>query len=312
MNNRKLKIYIAGHTGLVGSAILNRLKREGYANLLTKTHRELDLVRQLDVGRFLRKEKPEIVILAAAKVGGIFANMSHPVQFLYDNICIQINIINSAFQAGVRKLLFFGSACSYPRKCPQPIKEEYLLSGPVEPTNEPYAIAKIAGIKMCQAYNKEYGTNFISVIPANAYGPGDNFSPDNSHVIPSLIGKFHRSKIEKKKYVTVWGTGRPLRDFIYVDDLADACLFLMRHYNGSDIINVGSGCGVSIRELACTIKKITGFNGNIIFDSSKPDGMPKKILDMSRLKRLGWQPRVSLKKGIADTYRWYRKWQPGL
>lgn len=299
------KIYIAGHTGLIGSAILRRFQREGFADIITRTHKELDLTRQADVEDFFIQERPELTILAAGRVGGIHANMSYPAQFLFDNLSMQLNVINSAFLSGVKKLLFLGSACTYPRSCPQPIKEEYLLSGSFEPTNEAYAVAKLAGIKMCQAYNKQYGTNFICAIPTNTYGPGDSFDNIDSHVIPALIRKFHDAKINKAKTISLWGTGSARRDFIYSDDIAGSCFFLMRHYNSSEIINVGTGKGISIKGLADCVKEVVGFKGEIIFDASKPDGMPLKLLDISRINSLGWQAKTPLVNGIRQTYRWY-------
>ncbi len=299
------KIYIAGHTGLIGVALLSKYKKEGFENIVVRIHKELDLTRQSDVDDFFRTEKPQYVILAAAKVGGIHANSKYPAQFIYENISIQTNIIHSAYLYGVKKLLFFGSACTYPRKCPQPMKEEYLLSGYLEPTNEPYAVAKIAGIKMCQAYNKQYGTNFICAVPTNTYGLNDNFSPEESHVIPALIMKFHNAKQKNESAVTIWGTGRPMREFIYVDDVADACFFLMHRYNESNIINVGTGREVSIKELAHLIKEVVGYDGKIIFDTSKPDGSHRKSLDVTNLKNLGWQAKTSLKDGLQKTYHWY-------
>lgn len=301
------KIYIAGHTGLVGSAVFHKLEREGYKNIVKKTHQELDLTHQIEVEVFFKTEKPQYVILAAAKVGGIHANSTYPAQFIYENLTIQTNVIHSAYLYGVEKLLFFGSACSYPRDCPQPMKEEYLLSGCLEPTNEPYAVAKIAGIKMCQAYNKQYGTSFICTTPTNVYGPNDNFDLDNSHVIPALFRKFHEAKVKKHSAVTIWGTGSPIREFIYADDLAEACLFLMKNYNSSEIINVGSGEEISIKNLAYFIKDIIGYYGEITFDTSKPDGAPRKVLDGSKLKNLGWEAKTSLKEGISKTYHWYLK-----
>ncbi len=299
------KIYIAGHTGLIGSAILRRFKGEGFANIITRTHKELDLTRQADVEDFFTQERPELTILAAARVGGIHANMSYPAQFLFDNLSIQLNVINSSFRAGVKKLLFLAGACSYPRECPQPIKEEYLLSGALEPTNEAYAVAKIAGIKMCQGYNNQYGTNFICAVLANAYGSGDNFDPLDSHVIPALIKKFHCAKINKQESVSVWGSGNAYREFIYADDAADSCIFLMGHYNNTEIINVGTAKAISIKELALCIKDIIGFKGEIIFDSSNPDGMPYKLLDVNKINNLGWQAKTPLVNGIQQTYRWY-------
>lgn len=302
-----MKIYIAGHTGLVGTALLNKYKQEGFKNIIIRTHEELDLTRQLDVEKFFQHEQPEQVILAAARVGGIHANMTYPAQFIYENILIQTNIIHSAYLCGVKKLLFLGSACSYPRECPQPMREEYLLSGFLEPTNEPYAISKIAGIKMCQAYNQQYGTNFICAIPTNTYGPDDNFNHSDSHVIPALIARFHRAKVEGEDSVTIWGTGRPIRDFMYMDDLADACFFLMQHYDKSDIINIGTGVGATIQELASFIKKVVGYNGKITFDPSKPDGSPRKVLDVSRLKAIGWKKVTALEDGLEWTYDLYIK-----
>jgi GDP-L-fucose synthase len=300
------KIYVAGHRGLVGSAIVRKLKEQGYKNIITKSRQELDLTQQGKVFEFFQKEKPQYVILAAAKVGGIHANSTYPAQFIYENLAIQTNVIHAAYLYGTEKLLFFGSACSYPRECPQPMKEEYLLSGALEPTNEPYAVAKIAGIKMCEAYNRQYGTNFICAVPTNVYGPNDNFDPENSHVIPALIRKFHESKTKRQKDVKIWGSGTPLREFLYVDDLADACLFLMHQYNESGIINVGTGKSMSIKELASIIKEVTGYDGGIVFETSKPDGAPKKELDVSRLKSMGWQAKTPLAEGISKTYEWYR------
>lgn len=299
------KIYIAGHKGLIGSAIYHSLKKDGYINIFTKEHQQLDLIRQQEVEIFFKTESPRYVILVAAKVGGIQANISYPAQFIFENIAIQNNVIHAAYLYGVKKLLFFGSACSYPRDCPQPMKEEYLLSGYLEPTNELYAVAKIAGIKMCQAYNRQYGTNFICAVPTNTYGPNDNFDTNDSHVIPALMKKFHDAKIKRQTAVTIWGTGTPCREFIYVDDVADACLFLMYHYNQSEIINISTSEGVSIKELTYIIKDTVGFNGEIIFDTSKPDGSPCKLLDATKLKNLGWQARTPLRDGIRDTYKWY-------
>jgi len=301
------KIYIAGHTGLVGSAILSRLKKDGYTNIILRTHHELDLTRQANGEEFFVREKPEYVFLAAAKVGGILANSSYPAQFIYENLAIQTNVIHAAYLCGVKKLLFLGSACSYPRECPQPMKEEYLLSGYLEPTNESYAVAKIAGIKMCQAYNRQYDTNFIYVIPTNTYGPNDNFSAEDSHVIPALLKKFHEAKIQREKAVTIWGTGKPMREFIYVGDLANACVYLMQHYNGADIINIGVGEEISIKQLASLIQEVVDYDGDILFDTSKPDGIPRKSLDISKLKKLGWQAKISLKDGLKKTYNWSLK-----
>ena len=297
-------IYVAGHTGLVGSAIVRRLLKLGYKNLLFKTHRELDLTDKKKTEVFFKKELPEYVFLAAAKVGGIFANNRYPADFIYQNIMIQTNVIELAYRYRVKKLLFFGSSCIYPKICPQPIKEEYLLSGHIEPTNEPYAIAKIAGIKLCQSYNRQYGTNFISVIPANIYGPGDHFN-DEGHVIPNLIKKFHEAKKRKEKGVAIWGTGKPRRDFLYGDDLAEACILLMNRYRGSEIINIGSENGISILKLATLIKEIVGFKGRIVYDRMKPDGMPRSLLDISKITALGWRPKAELRRGLRLTYEWW-------
>ena len=276
---------------------------------MTRSFQELDLRDQTAVNEFFKKEQPEYVFLAAAKVGGILANNTYPVDFLRDNLLIQTNVIDAAYRYGSRKLLFLGSSCIYPKFAPQPIKEEYLLTGELEPTNEPYAIAKIAGIKLCQAYNRQYQTNFISVMPTNLYGPGDNFDLETSHVIPALIRKFHESKIKGKDQVVVWGSGKPFREFLHVDDLADACLFLMSNYNSSEIINIGTGKDLSIAELAYLIKDIIGYDGNIIFDTSKPDGTPRKLLDVSKLFNMGWKPRITLEEGIRSTYSWYQEHQ---
>ena len=299
------KIYIAGHTGLVGSAIQRKLKEQGYSNIIGRTREELDLERQTQVEPFFEEQRPEYVILAAAKVGGIFANNSFPAEFIYSNIMVQTNIIHSAYRTGAKKLLFLGSSCIYPKHCPQPMKEEYLLTGPLEPTNEPYALAKIAGIRTCQSYNRQYGTNYISVMPTNLYGPNDNFDLETSHVLPALIRKFHEAKIQSNSSVTIWGTGLPRREFLNVDDLADACVFLMNHYDESDMINIGCGEDISIAELALLIKDIVGYTGNIEYNIDKPDGTPQKLLDVSKLKGLGWQPKLSLREGIKKTYEWY-------
>jgi GDP-L-fucose synthase len=310
--NKTSRIFVAGHKGLVGSAITRRLQSEGYSNLVLRSHRELDLMRQAEVEAFFKAEKPDYVFLAAAKVGGILVNNTYPAEFIYENLLIETNVIHHAYKAGVKKLLFLGSSCIYPRDCPQPMKEEYLLSGKLEPTNEPYAIAKIAGIRMCQSYNRQYGTRFISVMPTNLYGPGDNFDLETSHVLPALIRKFHEAKTSDKlqvtsdkKTVTLWGTGTPRREFLHVDDLADACVFLMKHYEESEIINIGVGQDISISELADLIKDIVGFKGGIQYDRSKPDGTPRKLLDVSKLEALGWQPKISLRQGIERTYGWY-------
>lgn len=296
---------MAGHKGLVGSAILRKLQAEGYSNIVTRTHQELDLTNQQEVYRFFETERPEYVFLAAAKVGGILANSTYPAVFIRENLLIQTNIIDAAYRYGVKKLLFLGSSCIYPKFAPQPIKEEHLLTGALEPTNEPYAIAKIVGIKMCQAYNKQYGTNFISVMPTNLYGPGDNFDLETSHVLPALIRKFHEAKVAGAPHVVVWGSGTPRREFLHVDDLADACLFLMNNYDSSEIINIGVGKDLTIAELANLIKEIVGYKGEIVFDTSKPDGTPRKLLDVSKLFNLGWRPRIRLEDGIRSTYEWY-------
>lgn len=299
------KIYVAGHKGLVGSAIVRKLQNHGYVNILMKTRKEVDLRRQAEVEAFLEQEKPDYIFLAAAKVGGIHANNTYPGEFIYDNLMIQSNIIHSAFLSKVKKLLFLGSSCIYPRQCPQPMKEEFLLDGKLEPTNEPYSVAKIAGIKMCQSYNRQYGTNYISVMPTNLYGPGDNFDLQNSHVLPALVRKFHEAKKQSKRTVEIWGTGKPRREFLHVDDLADASVFLMNHYNDSEIINIGVGKDITIRELAELIAQITGFKGDLVFNTSKPDGTPRKLLDISRISSLNWQAEIPLRKGIEQTYRWY-------
>jgi GDP-L-fucose synthase len=310
--NKNSRIYIAGHRGLVGSALHRRLLAEGHRNIMVRRHGELDLMHQAEVDTFFKAERPEYVFLAAAKVGGILANSTHPAEFIYENLVIETNVIHAAYSAGVKKLLFLGSSCIYPRECPQPMKEEYLLSGKLEPTNEAYAVAKIAGIKMCQSYNRQYGTRFISVMPSNLYGPGDSFDLQAGHVLPALIRRFHEAKTKKKpqgtrdrETVILWGTGAPRREFLHVDDLADACVFLMKHYDGSEIINIGVGKDITVRELAELIVEIVGFQGSIRFDASKPDGTPRKLLDVNRLRSLGWQPRISLREGIEMTYRWY-------
>lgn len=300
------KIYIAGHRGLVGSAILRRLESEGYKNIIHRARKELDLTRQSAVEAFFEKEKPGYVFLAAAKVGGIYANSTYPAEFIYSNLMVQANVINAAHFYGVEKLLFLGSSCIYPRDSPQPMKEEYLLSGYLEPTNEPYAVAKIAGIRMCQAYNEQYGTNFISVMPTNLYGPNDNFDLMDSHVLPALIRKFHEAKVNDNPYVEVWGTGNPQREFLYVEDLADACLFLMENYDKKEIINIGTGEDVTIKELAGIVKEVVGYDGEMHFDRSKPDGTLRKLLDVSRINSLGWQAKTPLKAGIEKTYEWYK------
>ncbi|WPX08506.1 GDP-L-fucose synthase [Anaerocellum danielii] len=303
--DKNSRIFVAGHRGLVGSAIVRRLKKEGFTNLILKGREEVDLTRQEEVEKFFEKERPEYVFLAAAKVGGIHANRTYPADFIYQNLMIECNVIHSAYKYGVKKLLFLGSSCIYPRECPQPMKEEYLLSGYLEPTNEAYAVAKIAGLKLCQYYKRQYGANFISCMPTNLYGPNDNFDLNTSHVIPALIRKFHEAKIQDKPYVEVWGTGKPLREFLHVDDLADACVFLMKNYDDELWINVGSGEEVSIAQLAEMIKEIVGYKGEIVFNPEMPDGTPRKLLDISRLKSLGWERKISLYDGLRSTYEWY-------
>jgi len=293
---------------MVGSAIVRRLEAEGFQNLLLRTHKELDLTRQDAVSDFFSREKPEYVFLAAARVGGILANDSYPAEFIYENLAIQSHTIHAAWANGVKKFMFLGSSCIYPRLAPQPLKEEYLLTGPLEPTNVWYAVAKIAGIKMCLAYRRQYGFNAIAVMPTNLYGPGDNFDLDSSHVLPALIRKFHGAKIAKKETVTVWGSGTPRREFLHVDDVADACLFLMQNYDSEDIINVGAGKDITILELANLVKEITGFAGALEMDPSKPDGTPRKLLDTGRIQSLGWQPRITLEEGIHMTYEWYKEY----
>ncbi len=302
---RNNKIYVAGHTGMVGSAIVRKLKHEGFDNLVFKTSSELDLRNQQDVHSFFENEKPEYVFLAAAKVGGIYANNTYRADFLYENLMIESNIIHAAYKNGVTKLLFLGSSCIYPKLAPQPLQETDLLSGFLESTNEPYAIAKIAGIKLCEAYRDQYGCNFISAMPTNLYGQGDNYHLENSHVIPALIRKFHEAKTQSKSFVEIWGTGSPLREFMYVDDLADACIFLMQQYNEKLFINIGSGDELSIRELALLIKKVTTYNGEIKFDNTKPDGTPRKLMDSSRLKELGWSSKVALEDGLQKAYQFF-------
>ena len=304
------RIFVAGHRGLVGSAIRRRLEAAGCGNIILRTHRELDLTRQAEVEAFFASEKPEYVFLAAAKVGGIWANSSYPAEFIYQNITIQTNIIHASYLSGVKKLLFLGSSCIYPRDCPQPMKEEYLLSGYLESTNEPYAVAKIAGIKMCQSYNRQYGSRYISVMPTNLYGPEDNFDLETSHVLPALIRKFYEAKERGLTEVVIWGTGTPRREFLHVDDLAGACVFLMEHYDGSEIVNIGVGEDQTIRELAEMIAEVVGFDGKLQFDPTKPDGTPVKLLDVGRLNRLGWKARIPLRNGLAETYEWYRKSLP--
>ena len=297
------RIYVAGHRGLVGAAICRKLESEGHNNLVLRTSRELDLVRQADVGAFFEKERPEYVFLAAAKVGGILANDTYRADFIYRNIMIEANVIHSAWQYGVKKLLFLGSSCIYPKFCPQPMKEEHLLTGELEPTNEPYAVAKIAGIKMCESYNAQYGTNFISVMPTNLYGLNDNYHPENSHVIPGLIRRFHEAKVNDLPEVMIWGTGQAKREFLFSEDLGDACVFLMQYYADNEIINIGSGIEVSIKELVALIQQTVDYQGEIRFDPSKPDGMPRRLLDVSKLHALGWRHKMNLEEGLTIAYQ---------
>lgn len=302
------RIYVAGHRGLVGSALVRRLQAGGYRQILTRGHSELDLTDQAAVNAFFRRERPDYVFLAAAKVGGIQANNTYRAEFLYQNILIAANVIHAAYAQATKKLLFLGSSCIYPRACPQPMKEEYLLTGTLEPTNEPYAIAKIAGIKMCAAYNRQYGTNFLSVMPTNLYGPGDNFDLENSHVLPALIRRMHEAGERGASEVTVWGSGAPRREFLYSDDLADACVFLMERHDAADLgefINIGVGTDLTIRELAALVQEVVGYRGRLSFDPSRPDGAPRKLLDISRIARLGWRARTELRQGIALTYESY-------
>jgi len=303
--DKSAKIYVAGHRGLVGSAVVRKLRKTGYNNLLLRSSQELDLRQQQAVAQFFAYEKPEYVFLAAAKVGGILANSTRPAEFIYENIMMEANIIHAAYQVEVKKLLFLGSTCIYPKLAPQPLREEYLLTGELEPTNQAYAVAKIAGIEMCQSYNKQYGTQYISVMPTNLYGPNDNFDLEASHVLPALIRKFHEAKMNGSKHVVVWGTGSPIREFLHVDDLAEACLFLMENYFGSEIVNIGTGQGITIKELALLIRDVVGYEGELVFDSSKPDGTPIKVTSIERIKALGWTPRITLTEGLRQTYSWY-------
>ena len=303
--NREGKIYIAGHRGMVGSAIFRKLQAEGFTNFVTKSLEELDLRSQVEVASFFESEKPDYVFLAAAKVGGIVANNTYRAEFLYDNLMIQNNIIHQSYVHGVKKLLFLGSSCIYPRLAPQPLKEDALLTGLLEPTNEPYAIAKIAGIKMCDAYRDQYGCDFISVMPTNLFGPNDNYDLKNSHVLPALIRKFHEAKLEGKQSVEIWGTGSPKREFMHVDDLASACYYLMQNYSEPGFVNIGVGKDISIKELAILIKGIVGFEGELTFDTSKPDGTPRKLMDVSKLERLGFKYNIELEDGIKSVYKAY-------
>jgi GDP-L-fucose synthase len=321
--DKNSRIYVAGHRGLVGSAIVRRLRVEGYENLILRTSRELDLRDQAAVKEFFAREKPEHVFLAAAKVGGVVANNSYPAQFIHDNLMIQSNIIHNAYLAGVKRLLFLGSSCIYPKLAPQPLKEEYFLTGPLEPTNEAYAIAKIAGITMCRSYNRQYGTSYLAAMPTNLYGPNDNFDLETSHVLPALMRKFHEAKLAGSKAVTVWGTGTPKREFLHVDDLADACNFLMdlpeedftsflTDQAAPALINIGTGEEVSIGELAQLVKEVVGFSGELAFDTTRPDGTPRKLCDVSRIHSLGWRHRIKLEDGLRETYRWFRETRQNL
>ncbi len=303
--HREDAIFVAGHRGLVGSAVVRKLLERGYENLLLRTRSELDLTDQTAVRAFFESERPDHVVLAAAKVGGILANSTFPADFIYKNLAIEVNIIHEAWRAGVKKLLFLGSSCIYPKLAPQPLKEEYLLTSSLEPTNEAYAIAKIAGLKMCECYNRQYGARFISVMPTNLYGPGDNFDLNTSHVLPAMIRKFHEAKTRGEESVTLWGTGTPRREFLHVDDLADACVFLLERYEEAGFLNIGVGEDVTIRELAELVRRIVGFGGTVLWDSTKPDGTPRKLLDVSKLKALGWSASTSLEAGIVNTYGWY-------
>lgn len=303
MMDKNGKIYVAGHRGMVGSAIVRALEKNGYHNIVTRTHKELDLTRQDAVEALFAEEKPDYVFLAAAKVGGIVANNDAPADFLYENMILEMNVIHSAFKNNVKKLMFLGSSCIYPRMCPQPIKEDYLLTGALEQTNEAYALSKISGLKYCEYLNRQYHTDYISVMPTNLYGPNDNYHPTHSHVLPALIRRFHEAKVDNLPYVTCWGTGKPLREFLYVDDLADACVFLMNNYSGNETVNLGTGKELTIKELTELVAKIIGYTGEIRWDSSKPDGTPRKLLDVSKLESLGWHYKTELEEGIRLSYQ---------
>lgn len=321
--NKNAKIYIAGHRGLVGSALMRQLQTQGYNNIVTRTHAELDLTNQQLVANFFTTEQPEYVILAAAKVGGIHANNTYPAEFIQENLAIQSNVIHQSYVAGVKRLLFLGSSCIYPRDCPQPIKEEYLLTGPLEPTNRPYALAKIAGIEMCWSYNRQYGTQYLAVMPTNLYGPGDNYHPENSHVIPAMIRKFHEAKVNQQDTVTIWGTGTPKREFLYSDDMAEACVFVMnladeqfnpllaadRNDGLPPLLNLGCGNDLTIAELANLVKEVVGFTGEIVLDRTKPDGTMRKLMDSGRLNQLGWNVRVQLKDGLTSAYQDFKNFK---
>ncbi|MDK0750902.1 GDP-L-fucose synthase [Clostridium perfringens] len=305
--NKNSKIYVAGHRGLVGSAIVRNLEEKGFKNIICRTHKELDLTNQNEVKKFFEEERPEYVFLAAAKVGGIHANNTYPADFIYENLMIQNNVIKAAHDFEVKKLLFLGSTCIYPKMAPQPIKEDYLLTGSLEETNEAYAVAKIAGLEMCKFFKRQYGDNFISCMPTNLYGPNDNFDLKNSHVLPALIRKFHEAKVNNSEAVEVWGTGKPLREFLYVDDMADACVFLMENYDGEQHVNIGTGVEVSIRELAETVKEVVGFEGEMVFNIDMPDGTPRKLTTVDKLNGLGWKHKVDLNSGIKMAYEWFLK-----
>jgi len=305
--NPDSKIFVAGHRGLAGSAVVRTLRAQGYDNLLLRTHQELDLLDQVAVRDFFARERPASVVMAAALVGGIHANNSRPAEFIRDNLLIQDNVIDASYRSGVAKFVFLGSSCIYPKLAPQPLKEEYLLTGPLEPTNEWYAIAKIAGLKMCQAYRRQYGFNAICLMPTNLYGPGDNFDLQNSHVLPALIRRFHDAKLRGDSIMTIWGTGTPRREFLHVDDLADAVVYLMKTYDEEPIVNIGWGEDVTIRELAETVAAVSGFQGELMFDATKPDGTPRKLLDTSRLTGLGWKPKIKLRAGIEGVYEWFKQ-----
>ncbi len=300
--DKNAKIYVAGHRGMVGSAIVRKLEANGYSNIVTRTHAQLDLTHQAAVISFFQQEKPDYVFLAAAKVGGIHANNTLRAEFIYQNLMMEVNIVNAAWQASVPRMLFLGSSCIYPRDCPQPITEDYLLTGPLEQTNEPYAIAKIAGIKLCESYNRQYGTQYVSVMPTNLYGPNDNYDLNNSHVLPALIRKAHEAKVRSDAELIVWGTGKAMREFLYVDDMADACVFLMEKGVSEGLFNIGTGEDVTIRELAETVMSIVGFNGEIVYDANKPDGTPRKLLNVERMRQLGWQAKISLRDGVKKAY----------
>lgn len=305
--NKNEKVYVAGHNGMVGSAIVRRLQSEGYKNIITRTSKELDLRRQTDVERFFVEEKPDYVFLAAAKVGGIMANSKYPADFMYDNMVIGMNVIKAAYDCNIKKLMFLGSSCIYPRLAPQPMKENCLLTSYLEPTNEAYALAKISGLKYCEYLNKQHGTDYISVMPTNLYGPNDNYHPENSHVLPAMLRRFHEAKVNNVSNVVIWGTGTPHREFLYVDDLADACVFLMNNYSGNETVNLGTGKEVSIGELANIVKNVVGYEGKISYDTSKPDGTPRKLLDISKLKGIGWKYTTELEEGVKHTYEDFLK-----